>query len=68
MGGRCYIVKLYRAMKKNDEIKVVSDEIIVDSRDVERAEALSMKRGNKDRHVEHTEIVDGGELLTSRPG
>lgn len=54
-------------MKKKDEIKVVSDEIVVDSRDVERAEALSLKRGKNDRRVEHTELLDDGELLTSLP-
>ncbi len=67
LGGRCYNVKLYLAMKKKDEIKVVSDEIVVDSRDVERAEALSLKRGKNDRRVEHTELLDDGELLTSLP-
>ena len=55
-----------KKIKKIDAPEQVSDEIVVDSRDVERAEAVSMLRKSKDPEAGSTVIVDG-ELVTSRP-
>lgn len=64
--GRRYILK-FLAMKKNDEIKTAVDEIVVDGRDVERAEDAAMKRRDGDKRVEHTRAISDDELLTSAP-
>lgn len=54
-------------MKKKEDILKVSDEMVVDSIDVERARALSMVRGRTDSRVEHTCELPDGELLTGFP-
>lgn len=53
-------------MKTKKNTKITTDEIIIDGRDVERAELLSLKRKNDTKGEEHTIIVDD-ELLTT-PG
>lgn len=57
-------------MKKDtrkSEIKTVEDEIVVDSRDVERARIIDMKRHQGDKRVEQTIVLDDGNMLTSAP-
>lgn len=54
-------------MKNNNKYKTVVDEIVVDGRDVERAEDAAMKRRDGDKRVEHTRAISDDELLTSAP-
>lgn len=57
-------------MKKDtrkSDVKIVEDEIVVDSRDVERARIIDMKRHRGDNRVEQTIVLDDGNLLTKAP-
>lgn len=51
-------------MKQDIDTKITSDEIVVDGRDVERAELLALKRRSQSADTEHTIVVDD-ELLTT---
>lgn len=53
--------------KKSDEIKEVRDEIIVDSRDVELAREIAMKKHRHDPRLEEVIRVSEDETLTTRP-
>ncbi len=55
-------------MKKKEDIISVEDRIVVDGRDVERAEVLSKVRDKADSRVEHTVELSDNELLTKAPG
>lgn len=53
-------------MKK--EVKRIVDEIVVDGRDVERAQRLAMKRGkNINNKEERTVRIAADEILTTPP-
>lgn len=57
-------------MKKNtrkSDVKIVEDEIVVDSSDVERARIIDMQRHRGDSRVEQTIVLDDGNLLTKTP-
>ena len=57
-------------MKKDtpkSDVKKVEDEIVVDSRDVERARIIDMQRHSGDSRVEQTIVLDDGNLLTKNP-
>ncbi|MDE7473571.1 MAG: hypothetical protein K2M68_08315 [Muribaculaceae bacterium] len=57
-------------MKKDtrkSDIKTVEDEIVVDSRDVERARIIDMERHHGDKRVEQTIVLDDGDLLSKTP-
>ena len=53
--------------EKDTEIKVTVDEIVVDSRDVELAREIAMKRHPGDNRLEQTVRVTTDETLTTRP-
>ncbi|MBD5180589.1 MAG: hypothetical protein HDT01_04750 [Bacteroidales bacterium] len=53
--------------RSNDDIKEVRDEIVVDSRDVELAREIAMKKHPHDVRLEETIRITDDETLTSRP-
>ena len=53
--------------KESDEIKEVRDEIVVDSRDVELAREIAMRKHPHDPRLEETIRISEDETLTKRP-
>lgn len=55
-------------MKNKEEIETVTrDEVVVDSRDVELAREIAMKRHGGDKRLEQTVRISPDETLTTRP-
>ncbi len=53
--------------KKEEKVTTTIDEIVVDSRDVELARKIAMKRHHGDKRLEQTVRISPDETLTTNP-